>query len=350
MTSIIVKEFKLLVDKALSDKDKGWQFKVKNYNKVINILNINTDSILNTIDVLEILRNGGMNLPNEHPPNWKSKIMIKIDTIINEGTLGTILDEKTLIIKELTKIPGIGPSKANTLFKQGIFTIEQLNNRLDLINEKQKIGLRHYKDLEQKIPRDEMDIWDISLSELSKEVLGNNLVKVCLAGSFRRGLQESGDIDCYLCVKQLKNNTLLKIYNTLINEGYITKENVFSKGCNKIMTVARLPFLENSINRHLDIFIYPIEQYPFAILYATGSGQFNIKMRNRAIKLGYSLSDKGIKVASNKGDIIKKDLIHSKIGKNIISTEKDIFQFLEMEYIEPKLRTPTVKIIYNSSS
>ena len=31
------------------------------------------------------------------------------------------------------------------------------------------------------------------------------------------------------------------------------------------------------------------ENYPFALLYFTGSGQFNVEMRNHAISLGYYL-------------------------------------------------------------
>ena len=34
-------------------------------------------------------------------------------------------------------------------------------------------------------------------------------------------------------------------------------------------------------------------------------GEFNVKMRNVAIKQGYSLSDQGIKIGDNKGDDIE---------------------------------------------
>lgn len=351
MIPTIVQEFNLLIDKALCDKDKGWQFKVKNYRRVVSILKGSIDrEVKTTEEVLELLRQGGMQLPNETPPQWRSKILIKVEKILTEGSLNTVLDEATRVTKELCQIPGIGPSKAKKLYQEGITSINQLITRgTDLINEKQKIGLRHYQDLGEKIPRDEMDIWETSLLELCKEVLGDNILKVCLAGSFRRGLSQSGDIDCYLCVKNDKG-VLQEIYETLLNDEYIVEEDIFSLGKKKMMAVARLPFLEEAKARHLDVFVYPEKQYPFAILYATGSGEFNVKMRNVAIKQGYSLSDQGIKVGDNKGEDIGPELIHSKIGKNMIETEMDIFRFLEMEYIEPKDRTPTVEIKFLSSS
>lgn len=346
MILTIVKEFNLLIDKALSDKDKGWQFKVKNYRKVVSILKVNDvdREVKTTQEVLELLRHGGIKLPNETPPQWRSKILIKVDKILTEGSLNIVLDEATRVTKELCQIPGIGPSKAKKLYHQGITSINQLiTSGDDLINEKQKIGLRHYQDLAEKIPRDEMEIWETSLLELCREVLGENILTVCLAGSFRRGLSQSGDIDCYLCVKNEKG-VLKEIYETLLNDEYVVEENIFSLGKKKMMAVARLPFLEDTKARHLDVFVYPEKQYPFAILYATGSGEFNVKMRNVAIKQGYSLSDQGIKVGDNKGEDIGQDLIHSKIGKDMIETEKDIFKFFGMEYIEPNDRTPVVNI------
>lgn len=349
MTSNIIKEFNLLIDKALSDKEKGWQFKVKNYRRVVCILKpFSEKEIKTTEEVLELLRKGGMQLPNETPPEWRSKILIKIDKILKEGSLNITLDEGTMVIKELTRVPGIGPSKAKKLYETGITSIEKLiTSGGELINDKQKIGLRHYQDLGEKIPRDEMEIWETSLLELSKEVLGDNILNVCLAGSFRRGLPESGDIDCYLCVKK-DTGVLGEIYDTLLNDGYLIKEDIFSLGKKKMMAVSRLPFLDNAKSRHLDVFVYPEKQFPFAILYATGSGEFNVKMRNVAIKQGYSLSDQGIKVGDNKGDNVGKEMIQSKIGKDKIETEEDIFRFLGMEYIEPKDRTPTVEIKFLS--
>lgn len=86
-------------------------------------------------------------------------------------------------------------------------------------------------------------------------------------------------------------------------------------------------------NRRIDIKAYPKEQYAFAILYFTGSGNFNRSMRLFAQKKGYSLSDVGIQpVLRVKG---KKVAEFESIP---CETDKDIFKFLNLDYKEPHER------------
>ena len=66
---------------------------------------------------------------------------------------------------------------------------------------------------------------------------------------------------------------------------------VFSLGSTKFMGIGKI----KDFYRHIDIFYYSQKEYPFALLFATGSGQFNIEMRSYAVKHGYSLSDKELK-------------------------------------------------------
>ena len=139
MNSKIVGEFKTLVDKAKVDRDKGWQHKVRNYNKVVGILKEAAREVDTTETALSILREGGMKLAGEKPPTWKSKILVKIEKIISEGSLNIAVDEKTSVIKLLTSIPEIGESKALQLYESGVRRIEDLTPQL--INRKQQIGL-----------------------------------------------------------------------------------------------------------------------------------------------------------------------------------------------------------------
>lgn len=334
----IIKEFNLLVKKANSDREKGWQHKVRNYKRVVNILS-NASTIDKTETALEILKNNGM-LKKENWPNSKSQTLIKIDKIITEGSLGIIQDSKTEILDLLAKIPEVGPSKAKELYEKGIHSLDDLNLHPELLNRKQLIGYRHMNDLGEKIPRDEMTIWGNTLKDLVKGLIkdSNKISHMDLVGSYRRGKLESGDIDFYIALETPQKGLMEKIYNTLVEEGYIKKDDWFSKGPKKLMAVAKLG-LEN-VARHLDIFIYPVEEYPFALLYATGSGEFNVKMRNYARTKGYSLSDKTLLVGTNKGEKVSKDKYLEIIGKEGVECEKDIFKFLGIEYLEPKDRLP----------
>jgi DNA polymerase/3'-5' exonuclease PolX len=91
--------------------------------------------------------------------------------------------------------------------------------------------------------------------------------------------------------------------------------------------------------RRIDILIAEPSYYYFALLYFTGSYNFNIHMRKIALKKGLSLSEYGFKeantanagvgVANNKNIIDTTDSIHS---------EEDIFKYLDMAFVEPHKR------------
>lgn len=340
----IINEFNLLVRKAKSDRTNGWQWKMKNYQRVISIL-FNSDKIDSTETALIILRNSGMKLPKEVGPNWKSKILINIDKIISEGSLGLVSDPKLEIMEQLVKIPEVGPSKAKQIYDAGIHTLEDLIKNPDLLNRKQLIGLRHMNDLKQKIPRDEMTIWGNSLKDLVTRVVDESSIirHMNLVGSYRRGKLESGDIDFHIVLETPRKGLMNKIYNKLVEEGYIVKDDWFSKGEKKLMAVSKLGI--DNVARHLDIFIYSLDEFPFALLYSTGSGEFNVNMRNYARSKGYSLSDKGILEGNNKGDHVKKEKYLELIGKEKVDCEEDIFKFFGLEYMEPKDRLPEFKFI-----
>ena len=76
--------------------------------------------------------------------------------------------------------------------------------------------------------------------------------------------------------------------------------------------------------RHLDIVETTKEDYPFAILYFTGSGPFNVKMRKNALDKGYSINEYAMTIKKTKERV-----------DHIFKTEQDIFTFLEMDYRSP---------------
>lgn len=351
--SIIIREFGELIREAQCLKDKGWQFKVNNYRKVINILKaieITGTDVVDTEETLVVLREGGMAFKGETPPKWKSKILLKIEEIIQHGFLAKAeqarQDPKTKAIAILTSIPEIGPSKAQELYQAGITNLEQLLAHPELVNRKQLIGLRHYQDLAQRIPRKEMDEWSEGLTELARETLGELDVKISnmeLVGSYRRGLETSGDIDFYLSISDQDSleGLMIHLRDMLIAMEALDPEDIFSCGPHKLMCVARLG--AERLARHLDIFIFQEHQYPFALMYATGSGEFNVRFRNHALQMGYSLSDKQICLGEAGGEAPPREQFMERLGKPEISCELDIFTFLGVAYIPPAERTPTVK-------
>ena len=359
----ILSEFRVLIKDARATKPKGWQFKVKNYSSVINILS-QVDAlgleVTDTASVLVHLRDGGMKFAGEPSggaatKQWKSKILQRIEEIIQHGFLASNQqikeDPKTQAISLLTSIPEIGPSKATQLYQQGITSIEMLQARPELVNRKQLIGLRHYQDLTQRIPRSEMLQWEESLQFLAQETLSEleiTLHQMQLTGSFRRQTPTSGDVDFSIAVREGEDISHLMedLKDALIATSCLQPEDVISYGPHKLMCVARISPVSTA--RHLDIFIFHEAQFPFALLFATGSGEFNIKLRNHALQLGWSLSDKALCQGQAGGPPPTSQQLQEKIGKPDITDERDIFHFLGIEYITPSERTPTVSFTLRS--
>ena len=111
----------------------------------------------------------------------------------------------------------------------------------------------------------------------------------------------------------------------LASDGYVT--DVLAKGDKKFMGYARLPgATPDSPHRRLDLLLTPKDEYPYAVLYFTGSDRFNVAMRQRALDLGYTLNEHGMKPTG------------SEPAPPVMSDERDIFRFLKMEYKEPSER------------
>jgi DNA polymerase/3'-5' exonuclease PolX len=160
-----------------------------------------------------------------------------------------------------------------------------------------------------------------------------------LTGSYRRGHDSSGDVDFYIALPETHIKKVMPtLVKCLIENNILNQADIFSQGEKKMMSVATLT--DESVARHLDVFIFPIHQYPFALLFATGCGEFNVKMRQYALRNGWSLSDKALLLKNNKGSPPTLETLQSK-GLLSIQTENDIFQFLSLDFVEPHLRTPT---------
>jgi DNA ligase-1 len=338
-----------LIAKIVSEKEANWTFKVKSYKQANEILK---DSMnLNLVeDYIRVLREGDMKLAGEENfkaknGTWKSSILQKIDSILKTGqTDGISLteqDQRSLAIENLTKVPNIGPSTAAKIYDaEEITTVEELKYlysvNKDTLNEKQAIGLKHYEDLMRRIPRKEMDAWNEKLIEIFKETMTElgTTGELILAGSYRRKTPDSGDIDALITTDVKNSRVMNTFYNNLVKRGVIEKTNTLAKGPTKIMAVARI----DEYYRHLDIFYHPRETFPFAILFTTGSKEFNVKMRKFALDKRYSLNEQNLTKKSPTGTKVTQTEYLTIIEKEFPETERDIFDFLGYPYIPPEMR------------
>jgi DNA polymerase beta len=330
----LVKLLQLIVNKITADNEKAAVFKIKQYTDALKSLETYPHNIINNInDIKEWFAVNGKKNPE--------KILKKIEEFIITGTIQEAelarKDPRVLSVIELTKIYGIGPAKAKELYQtHNIITLDDLAKLYSvnskILNNKQAIGLKYFNELEQRIPRSEMDEYYTILNKLAKDIAPDMLLSI--NGSYRRGQSSSGDIDVLISGPEGKNSIYRnKLKEQLIKLGII--EEILADGQIKFMGITRLS--KKHVARHMDLMDTSINTYPFAILYFTGSGGFNVIMRNKALALGYSLNEYCISDKNTK-DAIPASLIYSKIGKNQFDNEKDIFKFLDMDYVEPSAR------------
>ena len=263
--------------------------------------------------------------------NIGETIMSKLQEYVDTGVVGAIEMKKHDPMNIITKVFGIGPKSAQTLINDGIDTIDKIRAHPERLTAAQKIGADFFYDIEQKIPRAEIDTY----KKLFDDVFAKNTTAGAMfeiVGSYRRGKIESGDIDIIITHTQNNKDTFVVFLDALIKEKIVT--HVLSRGQTKSLTLAKI---SGKPSRRIDFMYAPPDEYAFAILYFTGSKAFNTMQRQRAIDLGYTLNEHGMHEMC---DGVKGAKVHGNF-----QTEKDIFEFLFMEYKDPRERTDGRAII-----
>lgn len=261
-------------------------------------------------------------------PNIGKTILDKLTEYTNTGTLELLEREKNNPVNILAEVYGIGPKKAKELVDEGITTISKLRERQDLLNDVQKVGLQYYEDILKRIPRSEIEVYKSIFEKIFSKTAG---VKMEIVGSYRRGAQTSGDIDVILTSTNPK--IFVSFIDVLIKEKIIL--HVLSRGPSKCLVIAKIP--QSSSARRVDFLFTSPEEFPFAILYFTGSKIFNTVMRHVALEKGYTMNEHGIYHMNSK---VKGEKV-----SRVFTTEKDIFDFLELEYKSPTERTDGRSVI-----
>lgn len=260
-------------------------------------------------------------------------ISSKLEEIFSTGTTLAIDPSKIKsmeAIEQLSNVMNIGPVKAKELVeKHGIDSIEKLQKEgLQYLNDKQLMGLRYYEDIKERIPLDEMKKHDAYLDSIIDTTAG---IRWQMTGSYRRQRPNSGDID--ILITSPFENPLHSIVHMLQDIGYVKA--IFALGEKKMMAMCRLP--RHKRFRRIDLLYTTPKQFPFALLYFTGSQNLNIQMRQHALGLGYSLNEYGLTPTDTCTPAAREMLANA-----AFDSEADIFAFLGLEYVEPVDREKVV--------
>jgi DNA polymerase/3'-5' exonuclease PolX len=266
--------------------------------------------------------------PHKKGDGLTGKIREKVAEYITTGKIADVEEARAKrnpdTIEAFMNVYGIGPKKAMDLIQAGHRSIADLRAAAaadpKLLNKNQRIGLTYYEDLLLRIPRAEMDAHAAQLMAAKPAALEGVIV-----GSYRRGRPDSGDIDMLIRTTDAAvdaGKALADYVKQLRGTGYIKE--VLAIGEHKCLAISQLP---GEKARRLDLLVTPPEEFPFAVLYFTGSDGFNVRMRQLALERGFTLNEHA--------------LTHVKTGKTVggIKAEADIFAALKMEWREPVDRT-----------
>lgn len=266
-------------------------------------------------------------------PGIGKSMAANLQAIVATGTLP--LREELLAkfggagILELLKLPGMGP-KTVALFWDAakISNIDQLAEAIESGKltglprmgpkqiEKLKKGIEDYR---RSAGRCRIDIADAEAQRIAaylRAFPGGGIERVTPAGSLRRGRETVGDLDL------LATGTACTPGQTEAVVDYVAAypgiQSILAKGENKVS-------LNVTGGLQVDVRLLPAASYGAALQYFTGSKAHNVALRQRALKMGYTLSEWALARVDDESTVAA-------------ATEEEIYKALGMEWVPPEMR------------
>ena len=263
-------------------------------------------------------------------------LQLKILTLATTGRL-EYLDELRASVPpglvDMLRLPSIGPKKVKLLHDElKIDTIEQLKAACEAgtvaelkgfgkkTQDKIIEGIALLDSFGQRVRFDQAYPLGMALVEQIRALPGVEQVELC--GSLRRRRETAKDLDILVA-----SNDAQPIMDAFVNLPEVVQ--VLGHGPTKSSIVAKLGVGTDAITLNADLRVVTAAQFPFAQMYFTGSKEHNIRLRQRAIELGYRLNEYGF------GD---------DIGTLGCKSEADIYKALGLDYVAPELREDTGEV------
>lgn len=326
MNETIINSLKALVQQIKSSPDKvnADTFRIKSIQNAIYIINKIEEKItLNNVNQLL-----------DNTPGIGKGICNRVKEILATGTLAELdnypsTDSMKLNLDSIKFREIIGESTANKLIKQGITSLDLLYKAV----KEKKISVTHRISLilkytygkvkfEDKIPNKEMKKIDSSMKKHIKKF--DTKLEYIMCGSYRREKSSSNDIDILLFHPKDKK-ILPQFIQFLIEKGFLVDHLTDNISKLKTKYMGYSISIEPNVVRRVDIRLVDYRSKYTAIMYFTGSKEFNVLTRGTAKRKGYRLNEYCIE------EIKSKTLIYPK-------SEMEIFKLLDIEYLEPRER------------
>lgn len=238
----------------------------------------------------------------------------------------------------LMKVPGIGPKRAYKLvtalrIKSEKTAVEKLREaclddkvaQIDSFGEKSQEEIlkainihKQSANKEERMPL----LYAYSLAQQIMTYLKKNkhVKRVDALGSLRRMVTTIGDIDLAVLCDKEHEKEVIEWFTAYSDKIYIQE-----KGDKKASIIT-------SARKQVDLRVAGKENYGAMLQYFTGSKTHNIKLREYALKKGFSLSEYGIKSLKKRQKTLQ------------FPSEEEFYHFLGLPYIPYELREGTNEI------
>ena len=262
-------------------------------------------------------------------PGIGKEIAAKIDEIVSTGKLKKLQETQKRFppdIHQLLKLPGLGPKKVRTLYKElGVGDLEGLKQAAGSQKIRQLPGFgkkseeRILEEIEQRGQGKERTAWIVA-EQIAEPLLDylsriGRIDAIAAAGSFRRKKETVGDLDILASCRQPE--AIMDHFTA-----YDGVERVLAVGKKRSSVLLRSGF-------QVDLRVVPSDSFGAALHYFTGSQAHNIAIRKMAQQNGYKVNEYGV---------FKDD------QKVAGQSEAEIFDLLGLQYIEPELREDSGEI------
>lgn len=217
---------------------------------------------------------------------------------------------------ELMEIPGVGPKTALKLCKQyGITNAHSAISKLEKAAKRDKLakileGITEFQGRSRRLLLNVAQTISDSILEWMKTC--PQVKKIDVLGSLRRQASTVGDID--IAVSSDNPQAVIDHFIHFPNKSRVLEAGV------------RTASLILPNDYQIDLMVQPPESYGSLLQHFTGSKHHNIALREYAMKIGYSLSEYGIKKLNAQSSMLK------------FNTEEKFYNFLGLDWIPPELR------------
>ncbi len=264
-------------------------------------------------------------------PGIGKGMLNNLNEMLSEGRLSLhaeLLKKYRPSMLELLRVQGLGPKTVALIWSAyqvcDLEGVEKLATEGKL-RELPRMGEKH----EQKILKSIQDYRRIAgrfllnVAEEQAQKIAEHLKdypgveKAIPAGSLRRGRETVGDLDILVTGPACCNDEdREKLIDHIIKLPGLME--IIARGENKVS------FRQRG-GMQVDVRFLPPESFGAAMQYFTGSKGHNVALRQRALKMGYTLSEYSLARLDNKEVVAAK-------------TEEEVYSALKLDYIPPEMR------------